>query len=109
MLRFGGWSRATVAALALVVTLTAASCLNPDDRATDVTPDEFTSAMQDRFGIGEQRATCITEYVFEDYGADEITVLVDQGLPALPQARWEPYLNSSAACITHDEPLPGSP
>lgn len=100
-----------IATLALAVTLAAASCTGSDDGSGDdaVSPDEFTSVMQDRFGIDERRATCLTDYVFEDYDADEIAVLAEQGLPALPQARWEPYLNSSAACITHDEPLPGSP
>lgn len=97
------------AALACAVALAATSCQRDDDPGTEVTRDEFTSAVQDRFGIDERRAACITDYVFEDYGADEVTVLAEQGLPALGPARWEPYLNASAACITHDEPLPGSP
>lgn len=104
MFRSSGWSRTTVVALAVL--LTACSSGGEDAR---VGRDAFTGAMQERFGIDEDRATCITTYVFEDYDPGEVVVLAERGMAALPQARWEPYLNATAACITHDEPLPGIP
>lgn len=105
MLRSSGWSRTTVVALAVLLT----ACSSGGADGTGISRDAFTEAMQDRFGIDAARAECITTYVFEDYDPAEVLVLADGGMAALPQARWEPYLNASAACITHDEPLPGVP
>lgn len=109
MLRSGGWwPRATLAAAVGLLALAAAGCTSGDGGAT-VDRASFTGTMQDRFAIDAERASCITDYVFEDYDADEVAVLADQGVAALPQVRWGPYLDASAACITHDEPLPGVP
>lgn len=94
------------AGVALAATALVASC-GADATAT-VDEDRFAAAMIEEFGATEEQAQCITDYVFEDYDAAEIEVLVDDGMAALPQARWEPYLNASAACLTHDEPLDGS-
>lgn len=90
-----------VAALGLVLSACGGGSEPSVERA------EFSAAMVDRFGATAAQAECITGYVFDAYDDAEIQVLVDEGMPALPQARWSAYLNASAACITHDQPLEG--
>ena len=90
-----------IAALGLLLSACA------DESEVSVGPGEFTDAMVERFGASEAQADCITTYVFEDYDDAEIRVLVDDGMAALPQARWSAYLNATASCITHDQPLEG--
>jgi hypothetical protein len=94
------------ATLLLLVAL-AAGC--GGDGEARVSEAEFTGTMIDRFGATEDQAECITHYVFADYAADEIDLLAEEGMGALPQPRWGPYLNASAACITVDQPLVGDP
>lgn len=109
MLRSGGWwSRATLLVLVALLALAGSAC-GPGDDAATVDRGSFSATVQERFAIDADRAACITDYVFEDYDPGEIEVLADDGVAALPQVRWGPYLDASAACITHDEPLPGLP
>ena len=100
----GSWRTRSRGLLVALVWLLAA-CGGDDEAA--VTEDQFTAEMTERFGASDTQARCITGYVFEDYEPTEIDVLMGEGMGALPQARWGPYLNASAACITHDQPLPG--
>lgn len=79
-----------------------------DQPSSTVDRTEFAASMVERFAATEAQARCITDYVFDDYDAAEIEVLVDEGMGALPQARWSGYLNAAAACITHDQPIEGS-
>ena len=109
MLRSGGLLRPrALAVLVALVLTTAAGCSSGDD-APSADRAEFGRTMEERYGIDREQAACITEYVFDDYDDAEIVVLTDDGMPALPQARWEPYLNATVTCITHDEPLDGAP
>lgn len=57
-------------------------------------------AMTVRFGADEHQAACIRRYLVEDYRAAELQTLVEDGMGALPQTRWEPYLTASLACLT---------
>lgn len=110
--RSGGFpcARALALSVALLVVAGATGCSsgegNGDTEAT-VGRNGFVAAMEDRYGVDDDQAACIADYVFEDYDPAEIAVLADEGMPALPQARWEPYLNATVACITHDQPLRG--
>lgn len=92
---------ATVAVLGLLLS----AC--GDEAEPSLGRGEFSDTMVERFGATDTQADCITDYVFDEYDADEIQVLVDEGMGALPQARWSAYLNAAASCITHDQPLEG--
>lgn len=94
---------------AVALVLGIAACASDGDVRAELDRASFTATMQTRFSVDPDRAACITDYIFEDYGPDEIAVLADDGMAALPQVRWGPYLDASAACLTHDEPLPGVP
>ncbi len=96
----------TAAALSVLVATTACSS---DSGAAGIDERRFESVMQERFGATEAQARCITAYVFDRYDQGDIEVLVDDGMAALPQARWEPYLNASIACLTYDQPLVTDP
>jgi hypothetical protein len=93
---------AAAAALALLVPACGSSADATVDRA------DFDEVMVERFGADDEQAACITRYVFDDYDDAEIALLADEGMTALPQARWEGYLDATVACITHDQPLEGS-
>lgn len=99
--------RAVVATTLLVLVTTTGCSSDADPEAVD--EREFESVMQDRFGATDDQARCITGYVFDRYDQDDIDVIVDEGMAALAQARWEPYLNASIACLTHDQPLATDP
>jgi hypothetical protein len=62
--------------------------------------DEIEQAMADQLGADGGQAACIRHYLVEDYEGAELRDLVDDGMGALPQARWEPYLTASLACLT---------
>ena len=61
--------------------------------------------MVERLGATDLQARCITGYVFDAYDPAEIDILAAEGMQALPQARWEPYLNAAVACVTKDQSL----
>lgn len=109
MLRSGGSLRATAAALVIASLLAITVGCASDDEGPAADRGAFGRAMEERYGIDEDTAACISGYVVEDYDAAEIAVLIDEGMAGLPQARWEGYLNATVTCITHDEPLDGLP
>lgn len=67
--------------------------------------NEVAQAVADRLGADDAQAGCTANYLFEDYDADELRVIVDEGMGGLPQPRWEPYLTATLACLT--QPLDG--
>ncbi|MBL8774583.1 MAG: hypothetical protein JNK12_01575 [Acidimicrobiales bacterium] len=112
MFRSGGFPRARALAfsVALLAVAAATGCSSGEgDGGAEATVGRtgFVAAMEERYGVDGEQAACIADYVFEDYDPAEIAVLAEEGMPALPQARWEPYLNATVACITHDQPLAG--
>jgi hypothetical protein len=86
-----------IAALILLCALALAGCGDDGRRPDD---DAIEAAVAERHGADHDQAVCLREYLVADYDADELEVLVDEGVGALPQARWDPYLLASVACLT---------
>ena len=88
---------------AALLCLVLAGCGRSDADGPD--QQRFEAVVQERLGATDAQAACISDYVFDAYEPSEIDVLIEEGMPALPQARWEPYLTAAIACVTHDQTL----
>ncbi len=89
--------------LATVLSVLLVACGDGSDGAPS--DDEIERAMTDQLGADGDQAACIRRYLVQDYGASELQTLVADGMGALPQPLWEPYLTASLACLT--QPLDG--
>ncbi len=84
---------AAVALLLVVACGDGGGTEGPSDQAVE-------QALMDRHGADAEQARCIAEYLYDDYDPAELAVIVEDGVGALPQARWETYLTASLACLT---------
>jgi hypothetical protein len=75
------------------------------DGVAPVPRADFVGEMAERYATGEAEATCIADYVYDEYDRGEIRVLYDDGVQALPQARWDAFLQSVIGCTVPEGSL----
>lgn len=92
--------RIPVIAAASAALLLLVACGDDGGGAEGPSDETLEQALMERHGADPEQAGCIAEYLRDDYDAAELTVIVDDGVGALPQARWETYLTASLACLT---------
>lgn len=88
-----------IAAASVALLLLVAAC-GDDAGAAGPSDEALEQALMDRHGADAEQAQCIATYLHEEYDPAELTVIVEDGVGALPQARWETYLTASLACLT---------
>jgi hypothetical protein len=93
----------TLAVLAVLL-VSLAAC---GSDGSSVQQASFEQRLVDRQGISADEARCVSGYVFDGYSDDEIRLLYDTGLSALPSPLWAEYGHAMLGCLFHDD-LEGS-
>ena len=84
--------------VALVTVLVALLAGCGDDAGAAPDREDFESAVAAQYGATADEAACIADYAYADYDDEAIQVLAEDGVAALPQALWEPFVTATIAC-----------
>lgn len=89
---------------ALVGALTVGGCSTGGDEG-GVPRDRFEAGVAERYETTDEQAACIAAYVYDDYDTAAVRTLHEGGVTALPQALWDPFLQSVIGCTVSPESL----
>lgn len=96
--------RVLVGLSTLAVASVATGCGSAGDDTT-VSRSRFEVEMQERYATTADEAACITGFVYDEYDGTAIRALYDEGVTALPQAVWDPFVHSVIGCTIPDGSL----
>ena len=86
----------------LALTALLSGCGDDDDAPSR---SAFEGAVADQYDATDEQAGCIADYAYADYDDGALVVLADEGVAALPQALWEPFVTAVIACTVDPDEL----